>query len=180
MESFFNDGTDSVHLLEWSGPVTSHGSPAFYDTICWQDFVKHFVRRSLPLHSPLHRTVTVLCQQSLRGNAFESLPISDATRSETDKGKGIQCNPCGADRVPGSIKIPVVREGVNLKNLSLNLNVNDLSLSIKSKQFFPQTTLAVNPQKRTDYAQQSVTRCLPNKIIHQLQSTQWTMKKRKK
>ena len=103
-----------------------------------------------------------------------------ATRSETDKGKGIQCNPCGADRVPGSIKIPVIREGVNLKNLSLNLNVNDLSLSIKSKQFFPQTTLAVNPQKRTDYAQQSVTRCLPNKIIHQLQSTQWTMKKRKK
>jgi hypothetical protein len=48
----------------------------------------------------------------VRGNAFESLPISDATRSETDKGKGIQCNPSGADRVPGSTKIPVVREGV--------------------------------------------------------------------
>jgi len=98
----------------------------------WQDFAKHFVGQSLPLHS-----IELYYVNKVRGNAFESLPISDASRSETNK--GIQCNPSGADRdrVPGSIKIPVVREGVK------NLNLNDLS--IKSKQFFPQTTLPVNP-----------------------------------
>ena len=166
VESFFylnNDGTDCVHLLEWSGPVTTHGSPAFYNTNSWDDFAEHFTRQSLPLHS-----IELYYVNKVRGNAFESLPISDATRSETDK--GIQCNPSGPDRVPNSINIPVIR-GEGLNNLNLN------HLSIKAKQFFPKAKQAVNrvnTQKRKNYAPQTELSTLWSKAPNRLPSKKST------
>ena len=123
------DGTDVVHLLEWTGSVTSYGQPDFYRASTFQELEPHFTRKSYDLHSIEFYYVNLV-----RGTSFASCPISDATRSVTDG--GIQCNPEGPDQVPNAIKIPVRRK------VTESFSLTDLSVATSSpflmKSTFPQ------------------------------------------
>ncbi|KAL7492128.1 hypothetical protein ACHAWT_001379 [Skeletonema menzelii] len=124
--SYLNeDGTDIVHLLEWSGSVMTHGQPSFYKASTWIDFMTHFTLRTFSVEA-----IEFYYINQVRGNSFDSLPISDATRSAADG--GIQCNADGPDRVPKCITIPVHRNGLNHFSL-MDLNVESTPFLTKSK-----------------------------------------------
>ena len=84
IESFFyikKDGKDLVHLLEWKGDISSYGQPSFYNTTNWLDFSGHFSHKSFHLQD-----IELYYVNKVRGNTFQSLPISDNTRSTKDTG----------------------------------------------------------------------------------------------
>ena len=144
------DGTDTVHLLEWTGPVTSTGQPAFYTASTFQELTSHFTRKSYDLHSLEFYYVNLV-----RGSSFASCPISDATRSVADG--GIQCNPDGPDRVPTTIKIPVHRK------VTESFSLTDLSV-ITSSPFLTKSTPFAQKRKKEQDEFSSVWSKPPNRI----------------
>eukprot|EP00984_Skeletonema_dohrnii_P018643 scaffold8747_cov78-Skeletonema_dohrnii-CCMP3373.AAC.1 len=151
IESFFylnHDGTDKIHLFEWTGPLaSSFGSAAFHSAITWDDLHPHFTRRMFELEE-----IDLFFVNQVRGNTFPNHTIPDVTRS--DKDGGIQCHPDGPDVVPPSIVVPVEREGRNM-----NVNLQTLATPKGIHPFLlPNTmeaTLRQRSRKRKSQKQQS-------------------------
>jgi hypothetical protein len=139
VQSFFYqnyDGTDTIHLLEWTGSLSSVGSPQFYNSTSWEELRGHFTERIFDLNE-----IDFFFVNKVRGVTFPNFFIPDDTRSHNDH--GIQCNPNGPDRVPPSIIIPVDRG--NDKNLSLST----LSISSKDGGFLQKNAMKSTIRQQT-------------------------------
>lgn len=114
VQSFFylrHDGTDKIHLFQWTGKLAASGSPAFYSAQSWEEMSDHFQKQVFDLGSIDLFFVNKVC-----GNTFPNETISDDTRSTKDG--GIQCSPSGPDQTPFIIPVERSRNGnVNLSNL---------------------------------------------------------------
>jgi len=128
VESFFylnHDGNDIVHLLEWTGSISSDGSPDFYNSTTSENFRTHFTKRIFNLGD-----IDFVFVNKVRGNTFPNVTIPDSTRSNKDG--GIQCNPNGPDRVPKNLAIAVDRK----RDGNASLSTSTLSISSEVEPFF--------------------------------------------
>jgi len=126
VQSFFylnQDGTDTIHLLEWTGSISSNGNPDFYSSTCWETFRPHFTPRVFNAGD-----IEFFFVNKVRGNTFPTYTIPDETRSNIDG--GIQCNPKGPDEAPPGINIPVDRK------TEVNTNLSTLLISSTIDPFF--------------------------------------------
>ncbi len=114
VQSFFyllHDGTDKIHLFQWTGKLAGTGSPAFYSSRSWEEMSPHFQKHVFELSS-----IDLFFVNKVSGNTFPDQTISDETRSSRDG--GIQCSPLGPDKTPFSVPVEFLSNvNVNLSNL---------------------------------------------------------------
>ncbi len=139
VESFFylqHDGPDKIHLFQWTGKLSSVGSPAFYIAESWEELKEHFTKKVFNLND-----IDFFFVNKVRGITFPNETISDNTRSEKDG--GIQCNPSGPDQLPTYIIMPTER--IN----NMNENLATLSISPGIHPFFQKNNLGNTLRQRT-------------------------------